>query len=349
MKKKLLILIVFLLLQPFFRDVGADSPKQSRPDSHAPIGVMEDHAHKACEVMLSYRFMTMDMNGLQDGADPVKNADVLKHFMAVPTQMDMRMHMFGAMYCPHDRITLMAMTSYQQRYMQMERKQMSGAHRAQSHNGHVHPMGFHEMESMGIGDTKLSALIPLWQHHKVTLLLNTGVSVPTGSIAQIGADGHPLPYPMQLGSGSFEAHPGITLFGHYGNWSYGSQLGGAVPLQTNSNRYRHGNTATATAWGARRINNWISLSGRIRFSHTGQITGKHLDLNAEMSPSHRSDFRGGNGLDLLVSSNLIVPTGTLAGQRLAMELLFPLYQHLNGTQLRNRWQLTVGWQYAYGF
>lgn len=34
-----------------------------RADGHAPIGVMGDHLHKTGEVMLSYRFMHMDMGG----------------------------------------------------------------------------------------------------------------------------------------------------------------------------------------------------------------------------------------------------------------------------------------------
>ena len=35
----------------------------SRPGSHAPIGVMGEHGHKAGEMMLAYRFMAMDMRG----------------------------------------------------------------------------------------------------------------------------------------------------------------------------------------------------------------------------------------------------------------------------------------------
>ena len=41
----------------------------SRPDGHAPIGVMGDHRHEAGEIMFSYRFMYMNMDGSRDGAD----------------------------------------------------------------------------------------------------------------------------------------------------------------------------------------------------------------------------------------------------------------------------------------
>ena len=292
-------------------------------------------------MMLAYRFMGMDMRGLQSGTDTVETADVLKDFMMAPTAMDMRMHMVGVMFAPHDKITFMGMTSYQQRYMEME-----GAHQhATGH--HDHPVGMHEMSSAGISDVKLDSILTLWKRHSFTFLGNVGVSFPTGSIAQRADDGSVLPYPMQLGSGSFEARPGVTFFGTHGNWSYGGQLHGVFPLNTNTNEYRHGNRLTATTWGARRVNNWISLSARLLFSHKGSITGKHPDVNINRSPSHRPDFQGFNRLDVAISSNLIVPTGALTGQRLAIEFMLPVYQNLTGTQLKNTWKLVLGWQYAF--
>ena len=318
----------------------ADTPK-SRPDSHAPIGVMGDHGHKTREVMLSYRFMAMDMQGLQSGTTPIETADVLEDFMMAPTTMQMQMHGFGAMFAPHDKLTFMAMANYQLLRMEME-----GAHlHKEGHHGH--PVGHHEMASSGVGDAKLEGLLTLWKRSHLTLLGNIGVSLPTGSISKNGADGNPLPYPMQLGSGSFEVRPGVTLFGYHGNWSYGGQLRGMFPLHTNSQEYRHGTGVSATAWGARRLSDWLSLSGRLFFSRWGDITGSHPGLNPLMSPSHRPDWRGGQRLDISISSNLIVPTGTFAGQRLAVEFQMPLYQNLTGTQLKTTWRLILGWQYAF--
>ena len=67
-----------------------------------------------------------------------------------------------------------------------------------------------------------------------------------------------------------------------------------------------------------------------------------------MSPSHRPDFRGGTKVDIAISSNLMVPAGTpLAGQRLAVEFAIPIYQNITGTQLKDTWSLTLGWQYAF--
>ena len=313
----------------------------SCPDSHAPIGIIGDHAHKSGEMMLAYRFMAMNMQGLQSGNTVVKTVDVLKDFMVVPTQMGMQMHMLGAMFALHNKVTLMGMVNYQQRHMEME-----GAHYHQE-GRHEHPVGTHEMSSTGIGDVKLDSLLTLWKTEHLALIGNIGVSLPTGSIAQQNTDRHTLPYPMQLGSGSFEGRQGITLFAHRGNWSYGTQLRATFPLHTNANEYRQGNSVDATTWGARRISNWFSLSGRLLFSHTRNISGSHPNLNQKMSPSHRPDFRGSTRLDLSISSNLLIPEGTFAGQRLAVEFHLPIVQHLEGIQLKNRWRLMLGWQYAF--
>lgn len=302
---------------------------------------MGDHGHKTGEMMLSYRFTTMDMQGLQSGTATFETSDLLKDFMMVPTQMDMRMHMIGAMFAPHDRVTFMAMTSYQRNIMQME-----GAHQ-HTHGGHSHPVGHHEMSSAGINDTKITALLTLWKNYHLTLLANLGGLLPTGSIAQTDDNGQLLPYPMQLGGGSFEVHPGVTLFGFYNAWSYGSQLHCAFPLNINTGGYRRGNMVNVSAWGARHINNWISLSSRLLLSRRGNIAGSNTDLNPNMSPSHRADFRGYTRLYLSIASNLIVPIGVFAGQRLAIEFQVPFYQHLAGVQLKTTWHLTVGWQYAF--
>ena len=159
----------------------------------------------------------------------------------------------------------MAMTNYQQRHMEME-------------GAHDHATSHHEMSSSGIGDVKLESLLTLWKTDHLNLIGNIGVSLPTSSIEQTGMDGNILPYPMQLGSGSFEGRPGVTLFGYHQNWSYGSQLRGTFPLHTNSSEYRHGNSVNATAWGARKLSDWLSFGGRLLLSHSGQITGSHPDF-----------------------------------------------------------------------
>ena len=321
---------------------GEDTP-QVRPDSHAPIDVMGDHAHKQGELMLSYRLMHMVMNGLLDDTTRVETTTVLKDFMMAPTTMTMQSHMFGAMFAPHNRVTLMAMTSYLCNFMEME-----AAH-IHTHGGHDHPVGHHEMSSAGIGDVKAETLVTLFHTPALNMLLNGGISLPTGSIEKNNStEATILPYPMQLGSGSFELHPGLTVLGyHRDTWSYGGQIRGKFRLNENARGYRLGPSVSATAWGAYRLAAWLSVSGRFSLSHWENIAGSDPELNVNRSPTHRPDLRAGTRVDVTVGCNAMVPNGVLAGQRIAVELRMPVYQNLAGPQLKTDWGVVLGWQYAF--
>ncbi len=170
----------------------------SRVDSHAPIGVMGDHTHRIGEFMFSYRFMRMHMSGMRDGTDNLEAEQVLQDFTVTPVQMDMEMHMLGAMYAPTERLTLMAMTPYVRNEMV-----------------HLTRMGgVFTTESSGLGDIKLSGLYTLSQITGRQWHMNLGLSVPTGKTDE--RDATPmssnalLPYPMQLGSGTCNLTLGIT-------------------------------------------------------------------------------------------------------------------------------------------
>ena len=52
----------YILLSGWLLTISSVS---SRPDGHAPIGVMGDHIHREGEIMFSYRAMMMNMSGLR--------------------------------------------------------------------------------------------------------------------------------------------------------------------------------------------------------------------------------------------------------------------------------------------
>ena len=331
--------------------------------------------------MLSYCFMGMGMNGLRDGADPISTEEALKTYAMVPTVMQMQMHMFGAMFAPHDIVTFMAMTSYRSNFMEMK-----GAH-AHATGGHDHAVGNHEIESGGLGDLRLSALIPLLNRSNLVLLLKAGVSIPVGSIPVEGTHGGTeevvLPYPMQLGSGSFELMPGATAATTQGNWSFGLQANAAIPLNENNRGYKLGTSIGTTVWGTRKLNDWLSVSIRGSFKNWGNISGQdaafapkdemestedHHDTEEHgtqdahhaapmettdvyyIAPTMDPNLRGGTRGSLSAGVNFIVPDrvgGVLAGQRLAVELQMPVYENLDGPQMGLDWTIVAGWQYAF--
>lgn len=309
----------------------------ARPDGHAPIGVMGDHTHNAGEIMFSYRFMLMDMDGNRKGTNRVSNQKVLEDFMVTPTDMQTQMHMFGVMYAPTDYITLMGMIPYVKKEM-----------------NHLTRMGTRfKTETEGLGDIKFTGLIKIFDKYSQRVHLNAGLSFPTGSIDKKdttpAGPNQQLPYPMQLGSGTWDLLPGITYLGQYRTLSWGSQISGVIRLGENDRDYTLGDKFDATAWGAWNWFDWVSTSYRLDWSSWGNIDGADPALNPAVIPTADPNLRGGDRLDMLFGMNFYVPEGPILveGQRVAVEFGFPVYQDLDGPQLESDWVLWLGWQYAF--
>ncbi|MEM9926548.1 MAG: transporter [Cyanobacteria bacterium P01_D01_bin.50] len=312
-----------------------DKWSAARPDGHAPIGVMGDHTHKKGEFMFSYRYMFMNMDGNRDGTNSLSNSEVLQDFMVTPVDMTMSMHMFGAMYAVSEDVTLMAMVPYVSK--EMEHLTRSG--------------GRFTTNSEGIGDIKTTALYTIFDRDKQRVHLNLGVSFPTGSINEKddtpAGDDQILPYPMQIGSGTFDLLPGITYLNQSKKGSWGAQALTTVRLGKNDNGYRLGNKYQLSGWIARNWTDWLSTSLRLTGTTWGDIDGADDRLNPMMIPTADPNLRSGTQVNVGFGVNLYAPEGNLQGSRVAMELELPIYRDLDGPQLETDWQLTLGLQSSF--
>lgn len=315
----------------------AASEGGARPDSHAPIGVMQDHVHKKGEWMVSYRYMRMEMDGNRDGTSRVSAADVVDPngfgFMVTPTEMTMEMHMFGAMYAPSGSVTLAAMVPYID--VQMDHITRGGQEFRTS--------------ASGVGDISLAALVTVHESEFSHVHLNLGFTAPTGSIdeedqtpASMGSDVQ-LPYPMQLGSGTWDLRPGLTWTGTGDTWSFGAQALGTLRLGRNDRDYSLGDRVDMTAWAAYRATQRLSISGRLAFGRLKNIDGADGDLNPTVVPTADPDLRAGTRVDALVGLNAVIGSG----HRLSIEAGYPILQDLSGPQLETDFVGTIGWQFSF--
>ena len=306
----------------------------SRPDGHAPIGVMGDHVHAAGEWMVSLRVMSMHMEGMRDGTSDLSSAEVFAEGFAVtPTEMDTQMVMLGGMYAVSDDLTLMLMAPYLQKTMD-----------------HRTGMGAtFETEAEGFGDLRLGGLYNIYDAVGSRVHLNLGLSLPIGSVDE--RDDTPamadakLPYPMQLGSGTFDVIPGVTYLAQRDAWSWGAQGNLRIHLGDNDEGWSHGTAADLTGWLARAFGD-LSASLRLAALHRREIRGRDDDLNPAMVPTADPDNFGGNRVDAAVGLNWYGSEGALAGHRFAIEVGSPVFQDTNGPQLESDWMVTLGWQLA---
>lgn len=317
----------------------------ARPDGHAPIGVMGDHTHKAGEWMISYRAMTMDMEGSRLGSDSISDARIIsaagENFRVTPTKMTMDMQMLGLMYAPANRLTLMAM---------IPRIELSMDHLTRAG-------GRFTTGASGVGDIRLTGLWQVFDRDGRRVHLNLGISAPTGSIDRedvtpmSAPNATQLPYPMQLGSGTWDALVGATLLGQSRSWSWGAQGLRTIRTGENDRDYTLGDRTDATAWLARRFGGSWSLSGRIAWSDWGAIDGADAALAGAVAlrlvPTVFPELRGGSRLDGGLGLNFEKMSGKAQGLRFAAELLLPVTQELDGPQLETDEQVILGAQYAW--
>ena len=185
-------------------------------------------------------------------------------------------------------------------------------------------------ESGGIGDVKMSALVGVAARARQRAHLHLGVSAPTGSIDERGeipaATNVRLPYPMQVGSGTWNVLPGLTYLGQTDAWSWGAQAIGTVRLGENEYDYALGHRVSTTTWFSRRLSESASASLRLGVDRWGNISGTDPELHPRMLPTADPARRAGSRANLGVGINLYGAGDTLSGHRLALEILVPVYQ-----------------------
>ena len=331
-----------------------------RSDSHGPIGVMADHMHKSGEWMISYRFMRMWMEGNRIGTDSIDPNDIVTTISnrfaneigqpptlrVVPLRMYTDMHMFGTMYAPTSRVTFMAMGQYL--YKDMDHVTFQGGTGTTIR-------GSFTTRAVGVGDTKLAALIKIYENMNHSIHLNAGVGIPTGSITKEDEVLKPngirsrerLPYSMQLGSGTKDLLPGLTYAGKLGQLGWGGQLSSVIRTSKNNEGYSLGDSHRITGWSSYMWRPWISTSIRMTAQYIGKIEGIDPAIVLPVQTAD-PDNQGGTRLDVHLGLNIAGQSniGT-AGHRLAFEIGAPVYQDLNGPQLETDWTLTLGYQYAF--
>jgi len=324
--KKIKLLMTSAVISISALPVFAAHEHHEIPD--APIGIMGHHIHPEGEWMLSYSYMSMDMAGNRNGRDSVSAP--LSGYMVSPLRMDMDMHMLGVMYGLNETLTIMAMLPVTSISMD-----------------HMINMNGNEFttEASGVGDLKLSALFET----DTNWVTNVGLNIPTGSIDE--KDETPassgvavqLPYPMQLGSGSYEFTLGTTYIKNYANNSWGNKADIIVRLDDNDRDYKLGSSISLNSWYSFAVDDKNTLSVRLRLLDWGNISGADTDLNPMMVPTADVNLRAGTRADVLLGYNFQLTKSVLVG----IEVGAPVYQDLDGPQLETDLTMQLGVQYEF--
>ena len=329
-------MIIFICLFAGFSLISTSQviASSDRPDHHAQFGRMADHEHSEGEWMLSYRYMTMEMDGNRTGTSRLDTSEVLLSgtgsYRVAPTKMTMEMHMVGLMYVPSEKITLMLMLPFIENDMD-----------------HVTTTGSSfSTTSSGLGNISFSVAS---QFKSNGPLIEIGIAWPTGSLNE--RDLTPmgdtvLPYPMQTGSGTYDLSAGVGKTFFKESHSYGFKIKGVLPIGRNDENYSVGNKIGASGWYRKKLSSLISVSLKASYEVRGNYNGSDARYSmariTNLVPTVDPKLRGGDRLDVSVGFNLYLP----GRNRLGFEYAWPVRQDLEGPQLETDWMLTIGWQHA---
>ena len=315
-----------------------------------PAGVMISHVHPKNEWMVSYRYMQMGMGTPMQGSNSIAGLTIYNSYIAHTPSMQMDMHMVMGMVGLTDRLTTMVMFNYLTTKMDM---QMLGGH---SHTMNGIPMSSAstmEMNTQGLGDTKLQVLYGIVKNERTQLVANVGASIPTGSIQQKGnAEDmfYPtsrLPYMMQLGSGTIDFQPGITFVYQKDKLAYSVQAQGTIRPFVNSVGYRYGNELNTTAWLG--YNWWKGFGSTIRVEGNwmSALHGSDKSIYAYNEISANPNNYGGSRVQGNLGLSYQFEEGFIANHRIAVEAGLPIYQHWKGIQNKLNQTWIASWSYSF--
>ncbi|MGO9379635.1 MAG: nitrous oxide reductase accessory protein NosL [Dissulfurispiraceae bacterium] len=320
-------------------DVAKTGPMKQQMLFHPAFGDEIYHTHPAGMWMVNTKFMYENMSGLRAGNNNIDAHDVgwMSHkqynYMMIPTYMDMYMYMLMVMYGVTDDLTLMVMANYQTNNMQMLMNMGMGKPY----------MNQPIMQIKGISDTELRGLYKINNY----LVGSLGLSMPSGSINKTDTmmgKVERAPYDMQLGSGTWDLKPALTYndVSNDAKWNWGAQVEYTWRTAKNDNDWKYGDIFKATSWLQRAFGpatTWV----RLAFSDTGRISGQdpQIQMSQTWAPTPDGDPSnyGGQRLDGLIGVSIVA--GRLS---FGVEGGIPLYQYLNGLQLKTRWVVNAGIQ-----
>lgn len=313
-------------------------------------GIPETHEFR---IKIGQSFMRM--GPLQDGTDRINDGDLLGmpsagRSAAIPTSMDMYMTMASVAYSFTDNFAAMIMSSYKRNEMPM--KFNSGLTSSTGTSGFT-------MDSDGIGDTKLLGKYRIFADDDLAprrqFSALFGMSLPTGSTDET-FDNHPvaaqngtiLPFKMQLGSGTVDPIIGVTYQGSKDPWWYGLNAIYVGRFYDNEEGYNQGDQVFIDAYGMYQFHPRALVQAQLNGSYEGQYSDEpdvgridgegHANFNPTstfLSPLFDPDNYGGTKL----STSFGFQVQPFPLHIIDLTATIPLYQNLNGPQLRDDWKI----------
>ena len=285
---------------------------------------------------LAYEYRIQSFDDLRDGRDEVSRSEILSTgAVEIPEEVLWMEHVFELGWGWTEFTTLFLRVPFLDKEL----------------DGYVAGGGGDlDQESSGLGDVLLGV-----SHYCCAseeggrLMLHAGVSAPTGSIDEEddgpGGDQR-LPYPMQLGTGTWDLHGGAAWIQNEEEWTWGVALRGRLDLGRNDEDYAVSDAGVLDLWASLPFDRDVLLTLGLRTSFWGDMHGEDDELDPDVDPLDDEHRQGGLRTDLILGAGWELGDARDAN-RLELELGIPIDEWLDGPQMSTEWLLGVGWRYSF--
>lgn len=305
-------------------------------DDPSPAGIMISHVHRKNEWMLSYKYMSMGMNGNMEGENEISKEAIFSKYTMSADAMQMDMDMMMLMYGVSNRFTLMGMLNYIRNMMDMS--MFSSGH---THGGMQGSGMSSEMTSSGLGDAKLYLIYGAILKSNQQLIISGGLNFPAKNPSAS------LVYSMQCGSGTYDFLPLINYLYQENSICFSTQISSNIRLGNNSLGYNMGNDFTSNTWLAWQWSRMMSTSIRMEGILSDRIQGRDMSIYYYDDITSNPMNYGGRRLNMFVGSVFNPKKTCMKNLHLSFEYGIPVYQYLNGIQMKATHSLlgTCSWSF----
>ena len=321
--------------------------------SHAPIGVMGDHYHKAGEKMLSIRYSTMQMKGNSFNDNSISDQNIITdqanpfasipgaptNLSVVPKKMEMQMVMVGGMYAYSDDLTYMSMLMF------MKNKMTSNTYKGAMDRAYL---GSFQTSLNDLSNITFSALYRLYETNNNRWHLELGLDKSIGKNDNKAIMLTPMnaymemtmPYSMQMDE-STRLISGLTNSRNLDELVFGSQIKKYSVIDDKD--WAFGDKLEVSSWLQKSYDDSLSYSVRLLFTKEQKISGFSSEIISPVQSSNPLNY-GGKSLKFFLGANKIFNLFEKNHIRLGFEYMFSLEDNKNGLQMDSDDKFIVGYQ-----
>jgi hypothetical protein len=261
----------------------------------------------------------------------------------VPIKMSMKMLMLGGMYAPSDDVTLMFMTMFMNKSMNLD------TYHAMTRNN----IGSFNSSSSDLSDLSFSALMKIDEQDKSRWHAEIGLKFSVGDKNKKGSVLTPmntnmemvLPYGMQSGDDSAALVIGFTnIYTLSDEHFFGNQI--RFFKNISSKEWHYGDKTYFDSWYQHSVSQNFSISLRLRLNHQKDISGVDPNITAPVQTSITSNY-GGFTAEAGLGFNFLTQIFPGSEDRFALEIINPLINEKNGLQMKDKIKIVFGFQKSF--